>query len=79
MAYQTPRIDPATLTGYSWNQITQQLQGLKRQQAMALWQWASLRYSSIGTEQERYFKRYGAAATFERINRVRAWLGLAAI
>ena len=76
MAYQSPRINPASLVGYSWQQITQQLQGLKRQQAMALWQWASIHFSSYGTEQERYFKRYGSAATFDRINRVRVWLGL---
>ena len=53
-----------------------QLQGIKRQQAMAIWQWASIRFSSLGTEQDRYFKRYGAAATYQRINRVRTWLGL---
>jgi hypothetical protein len=53
-----------------------QLQGIKRQQARAIWQWASIRFSSLGTEQDRYFKRYGAAATYQRINRVRRWLGL---
>lgn len=62
--------------GYSWQQATEQLQGNKRNQAMALWHWAAPRFSSLGTDQERYFKRYGAEATYQRINRVRDWLGL---
>ena len=62
--------------GLSWDDITQKLQGRQRQQAMALWQWSAPRYSSLGTEQTRYFNRYGAAQTYVRINRVRAWLGL---
>ncbi len=61
--------------GLSYDQICQ-LQGRHRNQAMSLWQWASPRFSSLGTDQDRYFKRYGAAATYKRINRVRAWLGL---
>lgn len=61
--------------GLSWDQINE-LQGRQRQQAMALWQWASPRFSSFGTEQDRYFKRYGAERTYQRINRVRAWLDL---
>jgi hypothetical protein len=65
--------------GLSWDQITSQLQGQQRRQAMALWQWAAPRYSSHGTAQAAYFNRYGAAATYARINRVRAWLGLAAV
>jgi len=62
--------------GHDWEQITTQLSGRERQAALAVWHWASIRFSSLGTEQDRYFKRYGAAATFQRINRVRAWLGL---
>lgn len=65
--------------GLSWEQITTQLRGRERQAALAVWHWASIRFSSIGSEQDRYFKRYGAAATFQRINRVRAWLGLGAV
>ena len=62
--------------GHDWEQITTQLSGRERQAALAVWHWASIRFSSLGTEQDRYFKRYGAAATYQRINRVRAWLGL---
>ena len=61
--------------GLTHNEINQ-LQGIKRQQARAIWQWANIRFSSLGTDQDRYFKRYGAAATYQRINRVRTWLGL---
>lgn len=67
---------PAAFIGLSWEQITTQLQGKDRQQAMAIWQWAAPRYSSLATAQAAYFKRYGAAATYARINRVREWLGL---
>jgi len=62
--------------GHDWQQITTQLSGRERQAALAVWHWASIRFSSLGTEQDRYFKRYGAAATYQRVNRVRAWLGL---
>ena len=61
--------------GLNWDQINA-LQGQQRRQAMALWQWASPRFSSLGTEQDRYFKRYGAERTYQRINRVRAWLDM---
>ena len=64
--------------GLNHDQINE-LQGLKRQQALAIWRWASIRFSSHGTDQARYFKRYGAAATYQRVNRVRQWLGLEAI
>jgi hypothetical protein len=43
---------------------------------MALWQWGHYRYSSLGTAQERYWKRYGVDATTRRIDRVRSWLNL---
>ena len=65
-------------SGHSWSQICQ-LQGRERQAAMAVWQWSAVRFSSLGTDQDHYFKRYGAARTFERINRVRVWLGLEVI
>jgi hypothetical protein len=61
--------------GLSWDQINT-LQGYHRNQAMALWQWAAPRFSSFGTDQARYFDRYGAEATYKRINKVRRWLGL---
>ena len=61
--------------GMTWDDINR-LQGRKRQQAMAIWQWAAPRFSSLGTEQDRYFQRYGAERTYQRINRIRAWLGL---
>ena len=64
--------------GLNYDQICQ-LQGIHRNQAMALWQWASPRFSSLGTDQDRYFKRYGAEATYRRINRVRRWLRLEVI
>ena len=76
MAYQNPRLRPQRFLGLSWEQITTQLQGLERQQAMALWQWGHYRYSSLGTAQERYWKRYGVDATTRRIDRVRSWLNL---
>ena len=76
MSFSPAKTRPERFVGYSWEQITQQLQGLNRQQALAIWQWAAIRYGSYGTEQERYFRRYGAEATFARINRVRSWLGL---
>ena len=62
--------------GRDWGEITSQLQGRERQAALAAWHWASPRFSSLGTEQDRYAKRYGVAATYARIDRVRAWLGL---
>lgn len=62
--------------GLSYDEINRLPGRMTRNQAMALWQWAAPRFSSLGTAQDRYFKRYGAAATFARINRVRAWLGL---
>jgi hypothetical protein len=65
--------------GYSYGEICERLQGRERQAAMAVWQWSAVRFSSLGTDQDRYFKRYGAARTFERINRVRSWLGLEVI
>ena len=71
-----PQTYPRAFIGLSWEQITTQLQGRDRQQALAIWQWAAPRYSSLATAQAAYFNRYGAAATFRRINRVRAWLGL---
>ena len=64
--------------GHSWEQCCT-LQGRDRQAALAVWEWSAVRFSSLGTAQDRYFKRYGAARTFERINRVRAWLGLEVI
>ena len=67
---------PAAFIGLSWEQITTQLQGRDRQQALAIWHWAAPRYSSLGTAQAAYFSRYGAEATYARINRVRSWLGL---
>jgi hypothetical protein len=76
MSKTDPQSYARSLLGYSWEQITTQLQGRKRQQALALWQWAAIRFSSYGTAQQAYFRRYGAEATFARINRVRAWLGL---
>ena len=76
MAYQNPRLRPQRFLGLSWEQITTQLQGLERQQAMAVWQWAHYRYSSLGTAQESYARRYGVAATTRRIDRVRSWLNL---
>jgi len=79
MTYKPARTRPERFLGDSWEQIIQRYQGIDRQQAMALWQWGAIRFSSHGTDQARYFKRYGAAATFARINRVRAWLDLPAI
>ncbi len=76
MAYKQPRLRPKRFLGWSWEQITTKLQGADRQQALALWHWASFRYGSVGTPQERYFRRYGAAATLRRIDRVRSWLNL---
>jgi hypothetical protein len=76
MAYQTPRLRPQRFLGLNWEQITTQLRGLERQQALALWHWASYRYSSLGTHQERYARRYGVAAATRRIDRVRSWLNL---
>jgi hypothetical protein len=76
MAYQKPRLRPERFLGFDWNQATTQLRGLERQQALALFQWAAPRYSSLGTDQAAYWKRYGTAATYARINRVRTWLGL---
>ena len=61
--------------GASWEQILN-LKGRERQAALAVWHWASPRFSSLGTEQARYFERYGAEATYQRIARVRSWLGL---
>ena len=77
MNYATDR-QRAYLT-LSYEQICNELQGYHRQQAMALWQWAAPRFSSLGTDQDRYFKRYGAEATYRRINRVRRWLRLEVI
>ena len=62
----------------NWEQINN-LQGYHRNQALALWQWVAPRFSSLGTDQDRYFKRYGAEATYKRINRVRRWLSLEVI
>jgi hypothetical protein len=76
MAYQHPRLRPERFLGLSWEQITTTLRGPERQQALALWQWAAPRYSSLGTAQERYFNRYGAGATYARIDRTRQWLNL---
>ncbi len=75
MTYQPPKRDPRQFLGMTWEDLNQ-LQGYKRNLGFAMWQWASPRFSSLGTEQARYFDRYGAAATFARINRVRVWLGL---
>ena len=75
MTYQPPKCDPRQFLGMT-HQDLNRLQGYKRNLGFALWQWAAPRFSSLGTEQARYFDRYGAAATFVRINRVRAWLGL---
>lgn len=77
MAYQHPRQRPQRFLGLSWEQITTQLQGNDRNQALALWQWCSPRFSSHGTAQARYWQRYGTAATYDRIDTVRQWLGLA--
>ena len=76
MAYQAPRLRPERFLGFDWKQATTQLRGLERQQALALFHWAAPRYSSLGTAQAAYWKRYGTAATYARINRVRTWLGL---
>lgn len=76
MAYQHPRIRPERFLGLSWEQITTTLQGLERQQALALWQWASYRYSSIGTAQERHWRRYGVESVTRRIDRVRSWVNV---
>ena len=61
--------------GASWEQILN-LRGRERQAALAVWHWASPRFSSLGTEQAQYFERYGAEATYQRIARIRTWLGL---
>ena len=79
MAYQNPRLRPQRFLGMSWDQITSQLQGLERQQALAVWHWAHYRYSSVGTAQERHWRRYGVAAVTRRVDRVRSWLNLAPI
>jgi hypothetical protein len=76
MAYQNPRLRPQRFLGFSWEQISTQLTGLERQQAMAVWQWGHYRYSSLGTAQERHYRRYGVAATTARVDRVRSWLNL---
>lgn len=76
MAYQSPRLRPERFLGMSWEQITTQLQGLERQQALAIWQWANYRYSSLGTDQERHWHRYGVESVTRRIDRVRSWLNL---
>ena len=73
MHYATDR--QRAYLGLSWEQINE-LQGYHRQQARALWQWAAPRFSSLGTDQDRYFKCYGAERTYQRINRVRRWLRL---
>jgi hypothetical protein len=77
MAYQEPtqRLEP--FLGMSWREITEQLQGNRRNQAMALWQWGAPRFSSLGTAQAAYWNRYGSAATYARIDAVRQWAGLA--
>ena len=75
MTYQPPKNDPRQFLGMTLEDLNR-LQGYKRNLGFAMWQWAAPRFSSLGTEQARYFDRYGAAATFARINRVRAWLGL---
>ena len=77
MAYQEPKQRLNPFLGMDWEQITSQLQGNRRNQALALWQWCAPRYSSLGTAQARYFERYGAAATYVRIDKVRQWAGLA--
>ena len=77
MAYQQPRQRLEPFLGLSRQQITDQLQGNRRNQALALWQWGAPRFSSLGTAQAAYWKRYGTAATFARIDRVRQWAGLA--
>ena len=77
MAYQEPKQRLEPFLGMTWEQITSQLQGNRRNQALALWQWGASRFSSLGTAQERYWKRYGTAATFARIDKVRQWAGLA--
>jgi hypothetical protein len=76
MAYKEPRLRPQRFLGLSWEQITSQLQGSNRQQALAIWEWSAVRFSSLGTAQEKHFKRYGAASTYARVDKVRAWLGL---
>lgn len=76
MTYREPRLRPQRFVGMSWEQITTQLQGLERQQAMALWQWAAYRYSSHGTAQEKHWRRYGVASVTRRVDRVRSWLNL---
>jgi hypothetical protein len=63
---------------WSLNDINERgLQGIHRNQAMALYHWAAPRSSS--NHQARYFDKYGADAMFKRINRVRRWLGLEVI
>ena len=79
MAYREPRLRPHRFLGWSWGEITSQLQGPQRRQALAVWQWSAIRFSSLGTAQEKHFKRYGAASTYARIEQVRAWLDLAPI
>lgn len=64
--------------GWNWDQINT-LQGIERQQALATWEWAAVRFSSLGTAQARHFDRYGAESTFQRINCFRAWLGLESV
>jgi hypothetical protein len=77
MAYQQPKQRLERFQGMTWQEITSQLQGNQRNQAIALWQWCAPRFSSYGTAQARYWERYGTAATFERIDKVRQWVGLA--
>ena len=77
MAYQQPKQRLEPFLGLDWEQVTSQLQGNRRNQAMALWQWCSPRYSNHGTAQMAYWKRYGTAATYARIEQVRKWAGLA--
>lgn len=77
MAYQEPKQRLEAFSGLSYREITEQLQGNRRNQAMALWQWGAPRYSSHGTAQAAYWKRYGIAATYARIEQVRKWAGLA--
>jgi hypothetical protein len=77
MAYQQPRQRLEPFLGMTWGEITEQLQGNRRNQALALWQWGAPRFSSYGTAQAHYWERYGTAATFERIDKVRQWAGLA--
>ena len=76
MAYQPPKIRAEQFLGWTWSDINSQLQGLERQQVFAVWNWAAIRFSSLGTAQARHFKRYGADSTYRRVDTIRAWLGL---